>query len=449
MLEEFLQALADVGLAIINAIPLLLYVLVTLLIGYVVAVAARAGVKALINKVLWRFLERTTIGQKLKESGVDLGSILGTFVFVFIMALAFMVAINALNIPGGEFIVEFIRLIVGVLGGLIVLSIGLPLAALGAEYLAKLIVLPLRDKHEAFQSMVSIALSVILVLFVFGLALAVMFGTPALLQTLTGALPAGTMAGVIIIVGYMIADVVGNFVKELVAQMTRPIESTDVVRALKVAGIELSTFISGVVKATIVVLAVSVALGMIGAAGIASDILGSVATYLPKILGALVLLTLGLALVIVLGRYIGRVFRSVTKERYEPLAELVENLVSLGLIAAFVAIALNILGLLGELVYSLIIGSIVIAIGVIVVESLTKLLVQVHPTYEKLAPLIGTVIALVFAYVGVSAILLQIPGASQVLSTVGWGIGIAFAVMLVPLVFYFIRVAWREAEASR
>jgi hypothetical protein len=188
---------------------------------------------------------------------------------------------------------------------------------------------------------------------------------------------------------------------------------------------------------------------MIGATGIAGDILSTVAYYLPRVLGAVILLTLGLALVLILSRYIGKVFRAVLREKYEPLANLIENLIALGLIAAFVAIALNIVGLLGNLVYALIIGSVVIAIGIMITETITRLLTGIHATLDRLGPVIGALIAIIFAYVGVSAILSQISGLTEVLKTIGWGIAIAFAVMLIPLVFYFIRIAWREAEAIK
>lgn len=448
MIERLVDELTRVATQIIAAIPSVVLALVIILIGYGIGVVVKGAIRLLFNRVLGRFLERTAVGIRLKEAGIDLGRLIGTFVFVLIVAISIMFAIDAAGLPGGEFIRTFIRIVINVLGGFVVLSIGIPLAVLGAEYLAKLVALPLRDKHEVFENLTSTALSVILILFVFGIAISIMFATPNLLTTLTTALPSGIMAGIIVVIGYIIADIVGKFVKSIVESVSKPLEGTDVGKALKDAGIETPSLVAGLVKATVIVIAIAVGLGMIGATGLVGDVLSTVAFYLPRILATAALLTLGLALVVILAKYIGRLFRAVAKEKFEPLAHLAENLIAIGLVAVLVTIALNILGLLGNLVYALIMGSIVLVIGIMVVDVLTRMLKEVHPAYEKLVPVVGVTIALVFAYVGMSAILLQIPGASEVLRTVGWGIAIAFAVVLIPIVFYFAKTAWKEASTT-
>ncbi|MEM3980513.1 MAG: hypothetical protein QXF79_04570, partial [Ignisphaera sp.] len=72
-----------------------------------------------------------------------------------------------------------------------------------------------------------------------------------------------------------------------------------------------------------------------------------------------------------------------------------------------------------------------------------------HAILDRLAPILGSVITLIFAYVGVSAILAEIPGLTEVLKTIGWGIAIAFAIMLAPLMFYFLRISYKETESIR
>jgi hypothetical protein len=449
MMERLIDTLVSVGQQIIAAIPSVIYALIIILVGYLIAVIVRKAVSKLFDILEGRFIDRTAFGKRLREAGIDLGDVVAAFVFAFIIALTIMVAITVLNIPGVTFIAEIMRIVVNIIGGLLVIVLGVPLAVLASEYIAKLIVSALRDKHEVFIAVVSTVLAILLIVFVFGLAIAIMFGSTTLLQMLTIALPSGVMAGVIIVIGYIIGDLVGKLVKDVTERLAKPVEDTDVGKALKGIGIDMPILLGGLVKATIVVLSIAVGLGMIGATGIAGDILSTVAYYLPRVLGAVILLTLGLALVLILSRYIGKVFRAVLREKYEPLANLIENLIALGLIAAFVAIALNIVGLLGNLVYALIIGSVVIAIGIMITETVTRLLTGIHTTLDRLGPVIGALIAIIFAYVGVSAILSQISGLTEVLKTIGWGIAIAFAVMLIPLVFYFIRIAWREAEALR
>lgn len=447
--DELLNTLLDVVKNVILAIPAVLLAIIIILLGYIIGKLFGTVVKVVFSKVVWKFLKPTVIGRKFEESGVDLGGVLGGIVTAIIVALSILLAINVLGFlgPAVEFIVTFIRIIIGILGGVVVLVLGIPLAMLAAEYIAKLIGWSLGER-DGLIPILQTVIGVLLFLFVFGMAVAVMFGATTLLTTLTLALPSAFMAAVIIIVGYIIADLVSKLVRLFLEKLSKPLETTDVGAALKNAGIDIVTLLAGLVKATVIVISITVGLGMIGAAGVAADVLGIVTYYLPRILAAIAILTLGLALVLVLAKYIGKVFKTVAKDKYTPLGDLFENLVAIGLIAVFVTIALNVLDLYGNFVYSLIMGTLIIAIGVIIVDAITGVLRLVHPAFDKFIPLIGAVFVFVFAYVGVSAILSQLPEAMSVLRTISWGVAIAFAVMIIPVVFYLVRVAWREAASA-
>jgi len=93
------------------------------------------------------------------------------------------------------------------------------------------------------------------------------------------ALPATFTAAVIIIIGYIVADMVGGLVKSVVEKLSKPLESTDIGAALKNSGIEMPSLISGLLKATIIVISMTIGLGMIDATGLASEVLGAVTFY--------------------------------------------------------------------------------------------------------------------------------------------------------------------------
>jgi len=65
-----------------------------------------------------------------------------------------------------------------------------------------------------------------------GLAIAVMFGASELLVGLTATLPSAFTAGVIVIVGYIIEDLVSRVVKLVVEKLNKPLEATDISAAL-------------------------------------------------------------------------------------------------------------------------------------------------------------------------------------------------------------------------
>ncbi|MCS7127955.1 MAG: hypothetical protein RMI83_01610 [Desulfurococcaceae archaeon] len=447
IVNSLTKVITEVITDIIAAIPAVMLFIIIVLAGYLIGSIVKRVVKFIFNRAVWSFLKKTVIGQRIEEAGIDLGGVLSSVVMAIIIALSFLLAINASGFPGPAtaFINTFINTLIGILGGIIVLVVGIPLAALAAEYIAKLIALPLSEK-EGFTNLVRIIVQVLLILFVFGLAIALMFSATALLNALTAALPAAFIAATIIIVGYVISDMVGGLMKKVVATIFKPLEITDVGIALKSADIDISALIGGLVKASIIVIAITIGFSLIGVTGVAADILSTIVYYLPKILAAIALLTLGLALVVVLARYIGKVFKVVTKEKFAPLGDLAENLIAVGLIAVFITIALNILGLYGDFIYSLILGVLVIAAGIMIVDVITRILKESHATYERMVPIIGTVIVFVFAYVGVSTILSQIPGALEILRVIGWGVAVAFSLALIPVVFYLVKVAWRETS---
>ncbi|MEM3988930.1 MAG: hypothetical protein QW369_02365 [Desulfurococcaceae archaeon] len=445
IVEAIMDSLTKVVTNIILAMPAIILFIIIVLAGYLIGSIVKRIVKFVFDKTVWSFLKKTVIGRRIEEAGIDLGGVLSGIAMAIIIALSFLLAINVSGFPGPAiaFINTFINALIGVLGGIIVLVVGIPLAALAAEYIAKLIALPLSEK-EGFTSLVQIVIQVLLVLFVFGLAIALMFNAAALLNALTTVLPAAFIAATIIIVGYVISDMIGGLMKKVMATISKPLETTDVGIALKGAGIDVSALIGGFVKASVIVIAITIGFSMIGVTGVAADILSTVVYYLPRILAAIALLTLGLALVVVLAKYVGKVFKVVAKEKFAPLGDLAENLIAVGLIAVFITIALNVLGLYGDFIYALILGVLVIAAGIMIVDVITKILKESHATYERMVPIIGTVIVFVFAYVGVSTILSQVPGALEILRVIGWGVAVAFALALIPVVFYLVKTAWRE-----
>lgn len=447
MIDQIVKALTDVLMKIIGAIPSVILALVIILIGYLIGLLAKAAVRFIFDRALWRFLKRTVIGRKFEEAGVNLGDILGSTVLAIIIALAILLAINMLGIlgPAVEMITYFVNLLIGILGGVIVLLVGIPLASLAGEYIAKLLGLAFGEK-DGITSVVQAVLTILFILFVIGMAIGVMFGIPELLKELSGALPKAFTAGIIIIVGYIIGDIIGRTLKSVLERISKPLESTDIGSALRATGLDTASLISNLVKAMIVVIAITVGLGMITLTGVAADVLSVVTYYLPRVFGALVVILLGLPLILILSKYIGKIFKAVLEEKYEALADLIENLIAIGLVAVFLTIALNILALPGEYVYTFIIGVLIIALGVVVIDNVTGILKETSPVFGKLLPIIGTVFIFVILYVGLVTILSQISGAIEVLKVLSWGVAAAMAIALLIIMFYFIRVALKEAK---
>ncbi|MEM4005080.1 MAG: hypothetical protein QXM43_05530, partial [Desulfurococcaceae archaeon] len=141
IVEELVKALNNVLASIVSAIPIIILALLIILLGYAIGYLARKAIRFIFDKTLWRFARKTTVGRKFEEAEVNPGDVVGVVVMGIIVALSILLAINAIGLtgPAVNFIATFISLLIGVLGGVVILVLGVPLAALAGEYLAKLI----------------------------------------------------------------------------------------------------------------------------------------------------------------------------------------------------------------------------------------------------------------------------------------------------------------------
>jgi len=96
------------------------------------------------------------------------------------------------------------------------------------------------------------------------------------------------------------------------------------------------------------------------------------------------------------------------------------------------------------MVYTLILGIVVMAIGVIVTDTLIGSLAQ----HEDFKPYVGYAKFLfytVFIMTGLAGIFALYPATTTVLARLAWGIAIAFAIILVPLIYGLAKKMAKEA----
>lgn len=444
IVDAFTRALSQV----IEYLPRVIGAVLIVLIGYLVGLVVKKAVIVVMNKLLEKPLERTRFGKSLREAGVDLSSLIGNLVMALVIAVSIVGAVDILGLTGftGQIVSLIARAILNITAGITILAIGIPLAILAAEYLSSFLVSSFKEKHELAATLVYSIAALVLSIFVIALAVNVMFQYRMLLDYLVSAAPSFIGASITLFIGYVLGDAIGKIVSRIVdAIVARPLETTDIGKSIREANINLPELLGGLTKAFIIVVSVLAAVEILNIGGLTGQLTYQVALYLPKLVGGIAILTLGLILSVALVKYIGKFIRLVFKERYESLADIAENLILLGLISVVITIALNTLQLQGSLVYPLIIGSIIIVAGIFVSEIIGKLLKESHPTYERLVPFIESIILLIFVLIGVSGIFSQFQGVLVVISTLATGLSIAFAIVLIPIAFHYARLAWREA----
>ncbi|MEB3845295.1 MAG: hypothetical protein LRS48_06440 [Desulfurococcales archaeon] len=240
---------------------------------------------------------------------------------------------------------------------------------------------------------------------------------------------------VILIAGYIVGDIIGKATSSAIRKLVeKPISNTVIGKKYSEYGFSLADFTGGIVKAYVFVISLIIALPYMTFTGPAFDVIKSIVYYLPKLLGGIVVLFYGILMTNLLADFIGTTVKQGLSEESKPIGDLLRNTVLVGMVAVIITIALNMMEINGNLVYTLILGFVVIALGAIITNTLFEHLEK----YQSFSDYIGYgkfLFYVLFIMVGLSAIFEQYAGTIVVMERLAWGVAIAFAIMLIPLVY--------------
>ncbi len=146
----------------------------------------------------------------------------------------------------------------------------------------------------------------------------------------------------------------------------------------------MSNFVCGITEAFIIIISITIAAGVLNLPGNAGTFLQLIAAYLPRLLGGILIIVLGLVLVDFLAA-LGKVLKPMFTSKPE-IADMLKNLLFIGLIAVKLNIAFDLMMLSsGSLVYSLILGFVIIGAGIILTEGLIKSILKDHKEFGGIA----------------------------------------------------------------
>ncbi len=217
----------------------------------------------------------------------------------------------------------------------------------------------------------------------------------------------------------------------------RLLEETDVGRALVHAGVDIFSIIGGLVKAFVFSIAFLASVEQVGVRSATWRILLDFALYLPRLVGGIAVLLLGLLLASSLSRYTGRVLRSVIRE--ESITKMIETLLALSLIVVVVTIAMNLMLLQGDVFYPLMLGVVIIGIGVYMGDMLVDKLARAHPEFGSVAGHAKFTIYLVFITTGLAAIFARFSSVASTLMILAIGVVVAVGLTMAPVVYRAVR----------
>lgn len=267
-------------------------------------------------------------------------------------------------------------------------------------------------------------------------------------QDIIAFLPSLIAAIIVIIIGYGIGILAGTAVNKLIEKIgiEKTFEESDTGKSFKSAGFDLSTFVGGVTRAFILVLAIILAIQILNIGGTMGSYLINVASYLPRLLGGIVIIVIGTVLVDFLATLVGKTMKLTFPEAKVEIADMLRNLLQIGLTAVILLIALDLMLLAGELVYPLILGFVMIGAGIALTDGLIRSITEDHEEFAPIAGYAKFVLYSIFLVIGAGAIFATFGGVTQVVANISWAFAIALAIMLIPVMYSIAKKMSKEVS---
>ena len=269
------------------------------------------------------------------------------------------------------------------------------------------------------------------------------------LNSIAVALPGVIGAIVVIIVGAIIGWFVGKVVNRVVnSTVEKNFDKSQVGKVLKESGFDLSNFVGGLLMAFVIVVSITVAIGLLNVPGAAGEFMAQIAAYLPRLLGGILVIVLGIVLVDFLAQLVGQIIKPMFGPAKTEIAGMLKNLLFIGLVAIILNVAFDLLLFTaGGLVYSLIIGFVVIGVGIILTDGLIKCIIDDHQEFIGIAGYAKFMLYSIFLLIGAGAIFSSFTGVTGIISTVAWGFAIALAIVLIPLIYSLTKRIQNEIKS--
>jgi hypothetical protein len=258
-----------------------------------------------------------------------------------------------------------------------------------------------------------------------------------MLESIINAIPAILAAIIVIVLGYVIGAVVGKAVNYLVERLglERAFDQTNVGRSFRSSGLDLSNLIGAIVKAFITILAIILAIEILEVGGTLGEYLIAIANYLPRLLAGILIIILGAVFADFLSSFIGKLIKPMFPEGKDEIADMLKNLLFIGLIAFIILLALDTMLLGGSTIYPLILGFVIIAVGISLTDGLIKSITDDHAEFRDIAGYAKFVLYAIFLIIGTGAIFATFPGVTTVIGNISWAFAVALGIMLIPVAY--------------
>ncbi|MEM0174273.1 MAG: hypothetical protein QXV69_04515 [Sulfolobaceae archaeon] len=256
-----------------------------------------------------------------------------------------------------------------------------------------------------------------------------------ILSQIIAAIPSIILFLIILLIGYAIASVVSYSIRSFLGRFFQ--------RVHEQVSIDL---VAGTVKAFIILIALAIALSVLQL-GPATTYVQAIATYLPSLAGAILLLTLGITLVNVLVDFMQKAVPQISSEFYNTII----SILRFGLYAVIITVAANLaifywIKVIDPYIFfGIILGSVVLFATFSIIETVMSVLQKNHPDLGFLIGYARFLLYTIFLLIGIAIIIQPLSNVTSIINTIAWGLAIAFAIGIIPLVVLLARKIYREA----
>jgi MFS family permease len=126
------------------------------------------------------------------------------------------------------------------------------------------------------------------------------------------------------------------------------------------------------------------------------------------------------------------------------LADMLKNLLMIGLVAFVLLLALDLMLLSGETVYPLILGFVLIGAGIALTDGLIKSITDDHKEFQEVAGYAKFILYSIFLIIGTGAIFATFSGVTNIVANISWAFAIALAIILIPIVYAIAKKITRD-----
>jgi hypothetical protein len=258
-----------------------------------------------------------------------------------------------------------------------------------------------------------------------------------MVENIINAVPSILAAVIVLIIGWVIGSVVGKAVNKVVDKVgiEKTFDQTIAGKAFKSSGLDLSNLIGGLIQAFIFILSIVLSIQILNIGGTIGTYLGNLASYLPRLLGGIIIIIFGVVFVDFLASFIGKMLRPMFPEAKVEIADMLKNLLLIGLVAFILLLALDTMLLSGSTIYPLILGFVIIGAGISLTDGLIKSITDDHAEFREVAGYAKFVLYSIFLIIGAGAIFATFPGVTNIVANVSWAFAIALALILVPIAY--------------